>query len=114
VKRSGRDESVRVVIHLCMETILGISLYSYPYLNQQKCFVFLITSCIFSPTKLEERAEQVLPGSKGHWLGGGGGEQREGMTQTMCAHMNISIKKKKFAFPTDTASAQAVSVDRTQ
>jgi hypothetical protein len=33
VKRSGRDESVRVVIHLCMETILGISLYSYPYLN---------------------------------------------------------------------------------
>jgi hypothetical protein len=32
----------------------------------------------------------------------------------MCAHMNISIKKKKFAFPTDTASAQAVSVDRTQ
>jgi hypothetical protein len=30
VKRSGRDESIRVVIHLCMEAMLGISLYSYP------------------------------------------------------------------------------------
>jgi hypothetical protein len=33
VKRSGGDESVRVVIHLCMEAMLRISLYSYPYLN---------------------------------------------------------------------------------
>jgi hypothetical protein len=29
VKRSGRDESIQVVIiHLCMEAMLGISLYS--------------------------------------------------------------------------------------
>jgi hypothetical protein len=33
VKRSGRDESIWVVIHMCMEAMLGISLYSYPYLN---------------------------------------------------------------------------------
>jgi hypothetical protein len=33
VKRSGRDESIRVVIHLCMEAMLGLFLYSYPYLN---------------------------------------------------------------------------------
>jgi methionyl-tRNA synthetase len=33
VKKSDRDESIRVVIHLCMEAILGISLYNYPYLN---------------------------------------------------------------------------------
>jgi hypothetical protein len=33
VKRSGGDESIRVVIHLCMETMLGISIYSYPYLH---------------------------------------------------------------------------------
>jgi hypothetical protein len=33
VKRSNRDESIRVVIQLCMEAMLGISLYSYPYLN---------------------------------------------------------------------------------
>jgi hypothetical protein len=34
VKRSGRDESISFVIqHMCMEAMLGISLYSYPYLN---------------------------------------------------------------------------------
>jgi hypothetical protein len=33
VKRSGRDESIWVVIHMCMEAMLGICLYSYPYLN---------------------------------------------------------------------------------
>jgi hypothetical protein len=27
---------------LYMEAMLGISLYSFPYLNWQKCFVFLI------------------------------------------------------------------------
>jgi hypothetical protein len=52
-----------------MEAMLGISLYSYPYLNQQKCYVFLIIAYVFSSTKLEKRAEQVLPGSKG--VGGG-------------------------------------------
>jgi hypothetical protein len=33
VKRSGRDESIQAVIHLCMEAMLGNSLYSYPYPN---------------------------------------------------------------------------------
>jgi hypothetical protein len=33
VKRSGRDESIRVVIHMYIEAMLEISLYSYPYLN---------------------------------------------------------------------------------
>jgi hypothetical protein len=33
LKRSGRDETIRVVIHMCMEAMLGISLYGYPYLN---------------------------------------------------------------------------------
>jgi hypothetical protein len=53
-----------------MKAMLGISLYSYPYLSQQKCFVSLIIAYVFSLTKLEIRAEQVLPGSKG-----GGGEK---------------------------------------
>jgi hypothetical protein len=48
-----------------MEAMLGISLYTYPYLNQEKRFVF-------SSTKLEIRAEQVLPGRE--WSGVGGGE----------------------------------------
>jgi hypothetical protein len=33
VKRSGRDEPMWVVIHKCMEAMLGISLYSYLYLK---------------------------------------------------------------------------------
>jgi hypothetical protein len=42
---------------------------------------------VFSSTKLEKRAEQVLSGSEG---GGGRGRRQEGeMTQTMYAHMNI-------------------------
>jgi hypothetical protein len=47
--------------------MLGISLYIYPYLNYQKCFVFLIIVYVFSSTKLEIRVEQVLPGSKVGW-----------------------------------------------
>jgi hypothetical protein len=49
VKRSGRDEPMWVAIHKCMETALGISLYSYVYLKLAKmlglcyyclCFLF--------------------------------------------------------------------------
>jgi hypothetical protein len=47
-----------------MEAVLGISLYNYPYLNKQKCFVFLIIAYMYSSTKLEKSAEQVLPRSK--------------------------------------------------
>jgi hypothetical protein len=54
-----------------MEAMLGISLYSYPYLNYQKHYVFLIIAYVFSSTKLEKRAKQVLPGSEG------GGRARE-------------------------------------
>jgi hypothetical protein len=32
-KRSVRDEPTYNVTHLCMEAMLGISLYSYSYLN---------------------------------------------------------------------------------
>jgi hypothetical protein len=37
--------------------------------NKQKRCVFLMISYVFSSTKLENRAEQVLPGREG---GGGG------------------------------------------
>jgi hypothetical protein len=59
-----------------MEAMLGISLYSYPYLKQQKCFVFLIIACVFFSTKLEIRAERVLPGSEEEVAGGGGGKRK--------------------------------------
>jgi hypothetical protein len=45
---------------------------------------------------------------RGGWVGVEGE-----MTQTMYVHMNIWIKKK-FAFPTDTASAQAIICGLTQ
>jgi hypothetical protein len=48
-----------------MEAMLGISLYRYPYVSLQKCFFFLIIAYVFSSTKVEKRAEQVLSGSKG-------------------------------------------------
>jgi hypothetical protein len=32
-KKSSKGESIWVVIHLYMEAMLAISLYSYPYLN---------------------------------------------------------------------------------
>jgi hypothetical protein len=61
-----------------MEAMLGTSLYSYPYLNEQKCFVFLSIVYIYSSTKLEKRAEQFLPGSEesgGRGRGWGAGER---------------------------------------
>jgi hypothetical protein len=72
-----------------METMLGISLYSCPYLNLQKCFVFIIIAYVFSSTKLEKRAEQYLPGIEGVWRreGGGWGQGAE-MAQTIYVHVN--------------------------
>jgi hypothetical protein len=63
-----------------MEAVLGISLCSYLYLKLAK-MLFLVTSYVFSSTKLEKRAEQVLPGSEGVGTGAK-------MAQTMNAHMN--------------------------
>jgi hypothetical protein len=60
MKRSGRDEPMWVVIHMCMKTMLGISLCSYFYLKLAKMLRFSY-SHVFSSTKLEKRAEQVLP-----------------------------------------------------
>jgi hypothetical protein len=91
VKRSGRDESVQVVIHMCMETMLGTSLYSYLCLVLAEMLSFL-SSLVFSFQQ--------------NWRGGqnkfclvhGGGRQREGvrnggveMVQTVFAHLNKLI-----------------------
>jgi hypothetical protein len=48
-----------------MEAMLGLSLYTHLYLKTAKCYAFLIISYVFSSTKLEKQAEQVLPGSEG-------------------------------------------------
>jgi hypothetical protein len=71
VKRSVRDKQIWVVIHMCMETMLRISLYSYPYLKLAKnAMSFLLSFMGFFSTKLEnKRVEHVLSGSegKGEW-----------------------------------------------
>jgi hypothetical protein len=70
VKRSGRNEQIRVAMHMCMEAMLGISLYSYLYLylylylKLVKMLYLSYISYVFSSTKLEKRAKQVLPGSE--------------------------------------------------
>jgi hypothetical protein len=51
-----------------MEAMLGVSLYSYPYVKLSKTLC-LIIAYVFSSTKLERRAEQVLTGSEGCWRG---------------------------------------------
>jgi hypothetical protein len=47
-----------------MEAMLGISLYTYTYVSEEKCFVFLIIVYTISSTKLEIRAEHILPESE--------------------------------------------------
>jgi hypothetical protein len=70
------------------------SLYSYPYLNQQKPLFLPIIAYTLSTTKLEIRSKHFLLGIGGEREGaewvvwGQGGE----MTQALYAHMN---NKKK-------------------
>jgi hypothetical protein len=71
-----------------MEAILGISLYSYLYLKLAKCHVFLIISYVFSSTKLEKRAEQVVSGSKeGRGRGKGQGGDKGKRWPKQCIHI---------------------------
>jgi hypothetical protein len=48
VKRSGRDELIWVVIHICMVTTVGIYLYSYLYLKLAKTLAYFLLSLTFS------------------------------------------------------------------
>jgi hypothetical protein len=80
VKRSGRDEPVWVVIRMCMEAMLGISLYSYPYLKLAKmlCPSYYCLCVLFNKIGEEGRTGSA-------WKRKGlGGE----MAQTMYTHMN--------------------------
>jgi hypothetical protein len=47
VKKSGRDETILVVIHICMETIQIISLYSHSSPKPAKNVMFLLLSFMF-------------------------------------------------------------------
>jgi hypothetical protein len=56
VKRTGRDEPMWVVIHRCMEAILGISLYSYLYLKLAKmlCLSYYLLCFLFNKVGEQE------------------------------------------------------------
>jgi hypothetical protein len=73
-----------------MKAVLGISLHSYPYLNYQKCHVFLTIAYFYSSTELEKRAEQVLTGREG-WgnrVGTGAGGRNVPNNVCTCEQMN--------------------------
>jgi hypothetical protein len=70
-----------------MKAMLGICLYSSPYLNKKNA-VFLIIAYFYSSMELEKSTEQVLPGRDGGGGKGGGRGQEGEMTQTMYVHVN--------------------------
>jgi hypothetical protein len=73
MKRSGRDELIQVVIHLCMEAMLGISLYSYPYLKLIKT-VYLSYYCLcllFNKIGEESRTGSAWKRGRLEWRGKG-------------------------------------------
>jgi hypothetical protein len=57
VKRSGRDESIQVVIPLGMEAMLGISQYSYPNVKVAKtlCLSYYCSCLLFKKIGEEGR-----------------------------------------------------------
>jgi hypothetical protein len=57
VKRSGRDKPIQVVIHICMEAMLGISLYNYLYLKLGKmlCLSYYLLCFLFNKIGEEGR-----------------------------------------------------------
>jgi hypothetical protein len=57
VKRSGREEPVWVIINMCMEAMLGISLYSYLDLKLAKtlCFTYYGLCLLFNKIGEEGR-----------------------------------------------------------
>jgi hypothetical protein len=84
VKRSGREEPVWVVIHLCMEAMLGISLYNYLYLKIAKmlCLSYYLLCFLFN--KIGEQEGRIGFA----WNGGK-------VTQTMYTHVSKCKNDKK-------------------
>jgi hypothetical protein len=76
VKRTGRDEPAGVVIHICMETTQGNSLYSYLYLKLAKtsCFSSYLLCFFF----YEIGEQEGRTGSAGKVRGGVIGTSRRG------------------------------------
>jgi hypothetical protein len=72
VTRSGRDEPIWVAIHMLMEAMLGISLYSYLYLKLAKmqCLSYYLLSFLFN--KIREQESRTGSAQKRRGIGGEG------------------------------------------
>jgi hypothetical protein len=72
VNRSGRDEPIWIAVYMCMEAMLGISLYSYLYLRLAKplCLSFDLLCFLFN--KIGEQEGRT--GSAWKWDGRGSGQ----------------------------------------
>jgi hypothetical protein len=83
VALSDRDEPMWFVIHMCMKAVLGISLYSYPYLKLAKtpCLSYYLLCFLFN--KIGEKGRTGSTWKRGGWEVQGGE-----MAQIMYAHMN--------------------------
>jgi hypothetical protein len=90
VKRSGRDESIQVVKHLCMEAMLGISLYSYPHLKLAKmlCHSYYCSCLLFNKTGEESICPEARGVGEREGAGGeGGGRGRRERWPKQCMHI---------------------------
>jgi hypothetical protein len=72
VKRSGREKPVWVVIHMCMEAMLGTFLYNYLYLKLAKmlclCLFFYYLFCfLFNKTGEQEGSTGSAQKLAGGW-----------------------------------------------
>jgi hypothetical protein len=67
----GRDEPMWIAIHMCMEAMLGISLYSYLYLKLAKtlCLSYFLLCFLFNKIREEEgrRDSSQKRGLRGRW-----------------------------------------------
>jgi hypothetical protein len=69
VKRLDRNEPIRVVIHMCMEAMLGISRYSHLYLKLGKmlCLSYYLLCFLFNKIVQEGRTGSAW--KWGRWRG---------------------------------------------
>jgi hypothetical protein len=72
--RSGRDEPMWIAIHMCMEAMLRISLYSYPYLKLAKMLSFILSLMFFLQQNWRTRGQNRFC-LEAWWGRGGGGKQ---------------------------------------
>jgi hypothetical protein len=95
VKSIRGDEPNGVVMHICMETTQGNSMYSYLYLKLPKSHVFLFYLFSFFFFKIREQesgtcTEGTVTSGRGEITGKGG---RWMNTVQKCIHMYVNAKK---------------------